>query len=360
MPIIGFLRERLPRLGKIRLGEKAVSPKSGKEYPKDTEHFNVPEEVAEVYGDAPTELDVMVPCVDIEQWFPYALKRYGMDRLLCRGDGETATCFNEQTGDWDERPCAYHDCEFYQAKKCTEVGNLMVVLPKVNIFGVYQIDTGSWHGINNVYNAYNAFLQRVVDITGDPTNALRVQFRLVRQKQTLEYTDSGTRKTVEKCILNLIPPTLTFDGALQLAAQFREQRSLPGQANVPALPAADYDEPFDREAPEPDEAQPTDLYPNAAPVGPDMGLVIAWDALLEQVSALGKNEAAAIKTVLKQVDKEATQFADLSEDDAQAAIDKLTIMVQNWQGEGATPKQAPAPEPVAATATADAQEGLSF
>lgn len=360
MPIVGFLRQRLPRLGKIRLGEKAISPKSGKEYPKDTEHFNVPEDVAEVYGDAPTELDIMVPCVDIEQWFPFSLKRYGMDRLLCRGNGEIATCFNEQTGEWDERPCAYHDCEFYQAKKCTEVGNLMVVLPKVNIFGVYQIDTGSWHGINNVYNAYNAFLQRVIDITGDPTNALRVQFRLVRQKQTLEYTDGGTRKTVEKCILNLIPPTLTFDGALQLAAQYRERQALAPAAHMPALPPSEDELPYDREAPEPDEAQPTDLYPNAAPVGPDMGLQLAWDALLEQVSALGKNEQAAVKSVLKQVDREASAFKDLSETDAAAAIDKLTAMVKNWHGEGAAPKQSPDPEPVAAAATADAQEGLSF
>ena len=39
---------RLPRLGKIRLGEKKTA-ESGKEYPVETSHFVVPGEVARIY-----------------------------------------------------------------------------------------------------------------------------------------------------------------------------------------------------------------------------------------------------------------------------------------------------------------------
>ena len=46
-------KRRLPRLGKIRLGVKAISQKSGKEYPKETDYFVCPPEVQAVYGEKP-------------------------------------------------------------------------------------------------------------------------------------------------------------------------------------------------------------------------------------------------------------------------------------------------------------------
>ena len=50
-------RNRLPRLGKIRLGEKKVS-KSGKEYPAALDHFSLADvpEVQEIYGEKATEI----------------------------------------------------------------------------------------------------------------------------------------------------------------------------------------------------------------------------------------------------------------------------------------------------------------
>ena len=51
-PIKGLTESRrLPRLGKIHLGIKKQSAKSGAWYPSATNYFVVPSEVAEVVGD---------------------------------------------------------------------------------------------------------------------------------------------------------------------------------------------------------------------------------------------------------------------------------------------------------------------
>jgi len=48
-------RRRLPRLGIIRLGIKAISEKTGNEYPKEVPYFVAPDEVRSIYGEQPTE-----------------------------------------------------------------------------------------------------------------------------------------------------------------------------------------------------------------------------------------------------------------------------------------------------------------
>src|SRR3990167_1112232 len=80
---------RLPRLGKIRLGIKKLA-KSGKEYPAEVSWFVVPPEVAKVYGEKPTELDVMFPTEDEHMVFPQAYRWYVSNGLRCKGNGEIA------------------------------------------------------------------------------------------------------------------------------------------------------------------------------------------------------------------------------------------------------------------------------
>jgi hypothetical protein len=346
--IKGFRRARLPRIAKIGLGGKVL--KGDREFPTDLNHFDLSEcpEVAEVYGPEPTELDVMVPSPDISEWFPVALKRYGTDRLLCRGDGETAGVFDPATGEFEEIACGYKSCPYFQEKRCTEVGNLMLILPRVNIMGVYQIDTGSWYGINDVYNAYEMALQRILDVTGNPDDILRVPFRLVRVPTVIPYTatnkdGSTVRKTVTKAILNLIPPSLSLEDAKQLhAAAARERQQLvagvhPGAR--PALPSgpavvddfgADEGE-FDLPpVVEPDESMPAGLYPGEAPPAADLGQRTAWAALLEQAAKCGKAPAQVEQSVCRGAGK-ADKFADLSTEQATTAIEALTKLVQIWQ-----------------------------
>lgn len=171
MSIIGLSEKlRLPRKGKIRLGEKKLS-KKGKEYPSALDYFVVPEEVKEVYPGKPRKLGIMFPMENRDDFFPQWYKRYGSSKgLICKGDGKTATEIPEGTGlvkdgkvvdekgdpvdlnnlQMKEIDCEGKECPYYQERECKQVGNLQVILPKVKGLGVYQIDTSSYNSILNI------------------------------------------------------------------------------------------------------------------------------------------------------------------------------------------------------------------
>ncbi len=144
-------KRRLPRLGKIRLGVKAISKKSGKEYPVETSYFVCPPEVVKVYGEQPTELDVMFPINDQDIIFPQRLVWFGSSRgVKCMGDGEKAMRIEEPDGkrytEMQERDCP---CDLFD-HGCSRRANLMIMIPKVNVGGIYQIDLGSYHSIIDI------------------------------------------------------------------------------------------------------------------------------------------------------------------------------------------------------------------
>lgn len=137
-------RRRLPRLGKIRLGVKVLA-KSGQAYPAEVDYFVVPPEVQKIYGPKPKALDVMFPVQDRGVIFPQALKWYGSGRgLKCIGDGERAMRLNDATGVMEPADCP---CPLLESGQCARRAHLMVILPKVNMGGVYQIDMGSYNSI---------------------------------------------------------------------------------------------------------------------------------------------------------------------------------------------------------------------
>jgi hypothetical protein len=137
-------KRRLPRLGKIRLGLKAKNS-AGKEYPKEVPYFVVPPEVQNVYGEKPTEIDVMMPLDDLDAVFPVSYKFYGSGKgLKCNGDGEIAYCADEKTKEVIEKTCP---CENLENGKCKQSGTLSVMLQKINVGGVYQITTSSFNSI---------------------------------------------------------------------------------------------------------------------------------------------------------------------------------------------------------------------
>lgn len=156
---------RLPRLGKIRLGEKVEKP--GKiPYPRALDHFKCPPEVQEVYGEQPKQLDIMFPTENPTQFAQQWLRCYSMTQgLVCIGDGRTCRrkCDTE-TGDiaghttkkweWkDGLPCNPEHCPHY-GPRCKRCMNLQFILPKLKKgFGVWQIDTSSFYSIVNINSA---------------------------------------------------------------------------------------------------------------------------------------------------------------------------------------------------------------
>lgn len=148
---------RLPRLGKIRLGVKVEQlGKESKTFPRETDYFVCPPEVQQVYGEKPTELDVLLPSDDPEIVFPQKLAMYGSGSgLKCHGNGRQAERYNEEKKAWEPRTCP---CEHLRTKdntrgNCTEKSDLMVILPLVSMGGCYQIKTGSVVSTENINSA---------------------------------------------------------------------------------------------------------------------------------------------------------------------------------------------------------------
>lgn len=195
-------RRRLPRLGKIRLGVKVLS-KKGTEYPKEVDYFVVPPEVAKVYGDKPKELDIMVPINDLGVVFPQAYKWYGSQKgLKCIGDGAKAARLNEETKAIVERECP---CELLE-KECFKRAHFMVILPRINMGGVYQIDSGSYHSMVDI----NSGLEYVEVLVG------RFAMVPLKLRRVARETHEGGIKSVH------YPLQVILDADINLLNQLRE------------------------------------------------------------------------------------------------------------------------------------------
>jgi len=182
-------RNRLPRLAKIRLGEKATN-QSGKEYPTALDHFSFVDcpEVGAIYGKDCKELfPVLFPSDDEEVSFPTARKAYTRGGLVCAcRDGKIATrvktagedpqlaahCkehgLNPAEGEMVEMACPGQDCPWDQQDLCKPLGRLMFLLPKVERFGFYEICTTSSNSMINVLTMLRSMKAIVGRVAGIP------------------------------------------------------------------------------------------------------------------------------------------------------------------------------------------------
>lgn len=226
---------RLPRLGKIRLGIKVrhatKKDKDGKpvEYPREVGWFVCPVEIQKVYGEKPTALDIMFPLEDETKCVPQNYKAYVFNGLRCKGDGEFAIrrvsdlkwmkdgkLLDDATtrlinGPPPDDPNAMVEitcpCSLLESGECRQSANLMVLLPKVSMGGVYQIDTGSYHNIvriNSGIDYVRALLHRVA----------LVPLVLHRQQEEIPYEG----KKAKHYLLQL-----TLNANLEEVAMLREQ-----------------------------------------------------------------------------------------------------------------------------------------
>lgn len=201
MPIEGVSNiVRMPRLGKIHLGIKVERP--GKHpYPQATDYFVVPDEVADIFGEKPKELEIMFPIEDSDQFAQQWYRCYSMTQgLVCIGDGVSSRRkFDLKTGaiagrdtkawEWKEGwPCDPQECPEYLSKRCRRVMNLQVLIPQVPGLGVWQIDTSSFYSIVNI----NSMIKLLKNLAG------RCSFiPLTLALGPIEVTPPGqTKKTV--------------------------------------------------------------------------------------------------------------------------------------------------------------------
>ena len=225
-------RRRLPRLGIIRLGLKAKSKKSGKEYPVETEYFVCPPEVEQKFGAKPKELEVMLPLNSLESVFPTAYKWYGSTRgLKCTGDGVVAWRYNDEKKEQEQRVCP---CELLEQDKCKPAGTLMVIIPKISMGGIYQIRTGSINSIIDI----NSGIDYVASLL-DGRFAL-VPLMLRRQKIETYHDDKKSAHYTLQIIFDADPTTVAFyrENARAIINNPRYQLPEPKDEN-PALDAVD-------------------------------------------------------------------------------------------------------------------------
>ena len=188
MPIKDFEgRGRIPRLGKIRLGERVKGEKS--DYPKAVDHFVCPIEVRAVYGENPKKLQIAFHADKLEEVFPQYYKRYGKSTgLVCKGDGEIANCINPETGEFEEIECLGRDCDYYKKDRCKAIGNLYFMIRGVKRFGVYQLDTSSYNSILNI----NGGIEYAKKLTSGRLATLPFILQVLPQ----EVNPEGKKKTV--------------------------------------------------------------------------------------------------------------------------------------------------------------------
>lgn len=161
-----------PRRGKIHLGIKAKSLRTGREYPKETDYFVCPPEVQAIYEKEPKELKIALHSENIEDIIPYAYKWWKSSAgLHCKGNGIIAYRATAILGEFEEIECKGEGCPHFQKQEnkppdCRISANLQVILPEISTIGVYQIDTGSFHSIVNIINA----LRNIKTMFGRLTN----------------------------------------------------------------------------------------------------------------------------------------------------------------------------------------------
>ncbi len=254
MPIKGLTESRrMPRLGKIHLGIKKISDKSGKEYPAAVDYFVCPPEVQAVFGEKPKELKIFIPVESEEAWASQFYRCYSRTRgLVCKGDGELAIRMIDTTTGalaWKddaktvvmkEVPCQGRECPDY-GEKCKEIMNLQFLLPEVPGIGIWQIDTGSINSIRNI-NSCADLIRRIYGRVA--------MIPLILAIEPIEVTlpDTGKKKTV--WVLNL----RTKDTMIEL------MRLTSKGANQTLLSMADA-LPDDTELPVPDDETPDLIIP---------------------------------------------------------------------------------------------------
>lgn len=247
MPIKGLSeRRRFSRGGKIRLGQKAVSQRTGREYPEKSDHYIFdPEDASlttkfiELFGEKPRRLKVAFASEDPEQVFPQHYKLYGSSGLICKGDGQCAMRRNDEA-DLIEVECpGPENCDFALARGvhgkpgCKQVASLQFFIPDLPVMQVFQIDTSSYNSIINL-NSQLDVLRRI---------AGRISFLpvdLILKPQ--EATNPETGKKIIIYVLDLVVGV----GLAQIGLL----RPLDAQLPPPI-------------APPPSDALPEDLYPRS-------------------------------------------------------------------------------------------------
>ena len=179
-------RARLPRFGIIRLGIK-VRNEQGKEYPKETDYFVLPEALRSVFGDRERSLAVLFPSDDVDRVLPTEYTRYAGKLVTLKCDGETFTELPVKGGELTGQ-CQRAPDEPWKPCPCgaRAMGRLNVILPDAPL-GIWQVIIGGQQRVADVLMELIVYKQTLGRLTDIP-------FRLDRVPTEIQVRrDDGTR-----------------------------------------------------------------------------------------------------------------------------------------------------------------------
>lgn len=254
---------RLPRLGRIKLGIKKKSARKGVEYPVETQFLVCPEEVRKVHGEEPKSLPVMLPVEDETLFLNQSYRCYKSNlRMRCHGNGETAERITEDGKGREEIKCpSPPDCEYGQKYKCKSMMDLMVVLPEVNMGGVYQVSTGSINADIDIRSGIEMAKSLFGRVSWTP-------MKLSREEMMIPDPETGKMQKHWPCRLH---PEATMEQVNRIRVDtkriigIQEKYALP----EPQIEAAEPDAPIQiEELPAPEETQAIETAPREIDVDP--------------------------------------------------------------------------------------------
>ena len=232
-------RQRLPRIGKIKLGVTVTKTNAeGKtvSFPKEVDYFVVPPELVELYGEKPTRLPVLFPVDDIDRILPNRYERYSGGLLTLECDGVQATEIplkGPEVRYTCKRPMAEPgkptpECEC----KAKAKGTLNVIVMGGGI-GTYQIPIGGEQRIADLINQLDVFKKIFGSLTA--INGHPIPFEIVRVRQQAQIRkggDDGERLTREGYPVKIecrftVEQALEARGMRMLEAAPVPQRALP-------------------------------------------------------------------------------------------------------------------------------------
>lgn len=240
---------KLPLLGRIKVGMKQVSQKTGKEFPTSIDWFRADGKYAsvfhEVYGEKPNRIQIVFFSNRVEDVCSESyIVRDSAGRLLAEGDGESWRAWSAQKKEYVFGQATIEEVEKKYGAKATVSLTLRFILPKIpSVFGLWSFTT---KGAKSSIPAIRDTFDQVLEMAGTATN---IPFDL-----TVEKVKSNKPGEVSVFPVVTLIPNVSQENLDLLAGYIQAGQKLRGvmteariralvapeeeQAELPALPAA--------------------------------------------------------------------------------------------------------------------------
>lgn len=232
---------KLPLLGRIKVGVKQTSQKTGKEFPTSIDWFRADGKYAEtfhqVYGPKPNRIQIVFFSNRVEDVCSesYVVRDSG-GRLLAEGDGESWRAWSAQKKEYVFGKASIEEVEKKYGSKAAVSLTLRFLLPKIpSVFGLWSFTT---KGAKSSIPAIRDTFDQVLEMAGVVTN---IPFDLTVEKVKSNKPGAASVFPVVTLIPNVSQENLDLLAGYVQAGQ--KLRGVLTDAKIRALVAAEEEQP---------------------------------------------------------------------------------------------------------------------